>query len=84
MEVNGHYKTLVSGLRLNHPRNVAFAYPLAFILRRLTIVATLYVFLGHYSSGMPALALLAFACTTLAAMVFTVSEWQWSQRAVNY
>ena len=36
--------TIHSGLRLNHPRNVALIHPVIFILRRILFVAAIFFF----------------------------------------
>ena len=39
------YRTIFSGLKMNHPRNVALVHPVAFLLRRILFVASLMYFL---------------------------------------
>jgi hypothetical protein len=70
--INGRYKTLFEGLKLNQPHNSAVTYPFAFMLRRL-VYAVAIVFMAH----MPQIASLVMLCMTVAILAFILIENPW-------
>jgi hypothetical protein len=72
IEVNGRYKTLFEGLKLNQPHNSAVTYLFAFMLRRL-VFAVAIVFMAH----MPQIASLVMLCVSVAMLAFILVENPW-------
>jgi len=70
--INGRYKTLFQGLKLNQPHNSAVTYPFAFLLRRL-VYAVAIVFMAQ----MPQIASLVILCVSVAMLAFILVENPW-------
>lgn len=68
----------MTGLKVNHPRQVNALEPLAFFLRRITFVAAAIFF-----ARTPLFAVLVFLAGTLAALAFALHDQPWEDSARN-
>ena len=72
VQVNGRFKTLFEGLKLNQPHNSAVTYQFAFMIRRL-IYAVAISFMTH----MPQIATLVILSLSMAMLAFILVENPW-------
>ena len=72
-KVSDRYKTLFSGLRLNHPHNATVVHPIIFILRRITYAATVLFMLNASILGAY---LLSVICIGVIAFVVIEKPWK--------
>ncbi len=78
IEVSHNYKTLFTGLKVNHPRKVAITHPLLYIARRIALLST-----AVYFVEVPMFTLLAFMGFNMVTLAYGLHEKQWSSRAIN-
>ena len=78
VECNPRYKTLFYGLKKNHPRNVAVAYPIMFLLRRILYAAVIL-----FTLKVPFLGVITLMLACLGVLAFVLSETQWEDSIIN-
>ena len=76
--VSDRYSTFFTGLKRNHPRNVAVVNPLFFMLRRIIFVISVIYFIDQ-----PIFSVITFLCLTLAMLAYGIHERQWELASIN-
>ena len=78
VKINPHYKTLFTGLKLNHPDNVTAIYPATFLLRRVLYGVAI---VGMTGQGIASTFLLLFA--SLGSLCYLAVFRQWKNSLIN-
>ena len=69
VELNPRYKTLFTGYKLNHPRNVAMVHPTLFLLRRIIFTACILSLDKADMAG-----IILFHCCTFVMLTYSILE----------
>ena len=69
IRLNPRYKTIFSGLKLNHPRNVAIIHPLMFLVRRVVYILAILLYYKRDLTG-----ILMFHSCTLVMLGYAILE----------
>ena len=78
VKLNPRYNTIFTGLKKNHPHNIALLHPLFFLARRIAYAAII-IFLH----SKPYFAALALLFLTLACFSFVLIYHQWESSIIN-
>ena len=78
VKIDPRYATLFTGLKLNHPHNVAIAHPLAFLLRRV-----LFAFVIVFMPSQPQIGAVLLLMTCVGMLCFVLTEDYWKDRIIT-
>ena len=82
IRISTHLIGAFYGLKLNHPRAVAITHPLFFLLRRVSIIIAIALFVKQEYRLLSGLT--TFIMTTLISLIFTAHEQPWKSGLVNH